>query len=81
MDTKKSDNIDHGYRYSVTEADQFTGITQQQVSKWRRRLQEPEKYRAMLYGAAYRKAFGDASRPGCSHMWEHCLPTPTPSIN
>ena len=40
----------------VSEAESQTGIAQQQVSKWRRRLKEPEKYQAMLYGAAYAKA-------------------------
>jgi len=41
-----------GRRYlSKDEADDQTGITQQQVSKWRRRLKEPEKYAEMLYGA------------------------------
>ncbi len=33
-------------------AEELTGITKQQVSKWRRRLKEPEEYRAMLCGAA-----------------------------
>ena len=42
--------------YSVDEATKLTGITQQQVSKWRRRLQDPEAYRAMLFGVAYAKA-------------------------
>ena len=41
---------------SKDEAETQTGITQQQVSKWRRRLKEPEKYRDMLFGAAYAKA-------------------------
>ena len=37
---------------SVDQAEEQTGITKQQVSKWRRRFKEPEKYAAMLYGAA-----------------------------
>ena len=40
----------------MTEAESQTGLANQQVSKWRRRLKEPEKYRDMLYGAAYHKA-------------------------
>jgi hypothetical protein len=36
----------------LAEAEALTKIKQQQVSKWRRRLKEPEKYQAMLYGAA-----------------------------
>ena len=45
----------------VSEAQELTGITQQQVSKWRRRLKDPEKYRAMLYGAAYAKAMAETN--------------------
>lgn len=41
---------------STTDAETQTGITHQQVSKWRNRLKDPEKYRAMLFGAAYAKA-------------------------
>jgi hypothetical protein len=43
-------------------AEDFTGIKHQQVSRWLKRLADKEKYRALLYGAAYRKAFGDASQ-------------------
>ena len=50
MDTDKSDVADQGHRYSVEEAEVLSEFTKQQVSKWRRRLQEPDKYRAMLYG-------------------------------
>ena len=41
---------------SVEDAENATGITKLQTHKWRRRLKEPEKYRAMLFGAAYQKA-------------------------
>ena len=43
---------------SVADAEEQTGITKLQVHKWRRRLKDPEKYKALLYGAAYRKARG-----------------------
>jgi hypothetical protein len=43
-------NADQGC-FSKEQAETQTGITQQQVSKWRRRLKEPEKYAEMLYGA------------------------------
>ena len=56
-------NADQRY-LSVSEAEDLTNITQQQVSKWRRRLKEPEKYRAMLFGAAYHKAMADAYPAG-----------------
>ena len=59
MDTDKSDVADQGHRYSVEEAEVLSEFTKRQVSKWRRRLQEPEKYRAMLYGAVYAKAMGE----------------------
>jgi hypothetical protein len=47
--------------FSVDEAEAHTGITHQQVSKWRRRLREPEKYRAMLFGAVYHTAMAEAN--------------------
>ena len=37
------------------------GLDRDTIHRWRRRLKEPEKYRAMLYGAAHAKAM--ASRP------------------
>ncbi len=46
---------------SKDEAEEQTSITQQQVFKWRRRLKEPEKYRDMLFGAAYAKAMAETS--------------------
>ena len=54
-------NVAEQRQYSVEEAESLTGITKQQVSKWRRRLKEPEKYRDMLYGAAYHKAMAEAN--------------------
>lgn len=47
--------------FPVGVAEDATGISQQQVSKWRKRLQEPEKYRDVLFGAAYRVAMGEAA--------------------
>lgn len=40
------------------EAEKLSGFTQQQVSKWRRRLADREAYRERLYGAAWRAAMG-----------------------
>lgn len=45
--------------FSVEKVEKETSIRQQQVSKWRRRLAEPEKYRAMLFGSAYAKAMAE----------------------
>ena len=42
-------------------AEELSGITFQQVSKWRARLKEPDKYREMLYGAAYKKALAETT--------------------
>jgi hypothetical protein len=51
---KRSNSADLGY--FVEQAEALTEIKHQQVSKWRRRLKEPEKYRALLYGAVWNKA-------------------------
>jgi len=48
-------NPDRHY-FSVAEAERNTGIKQPQVSKWRNRLQDIDRYRLVLYGAAYRVA-------------------------
>lgn len=48
-------------RFQRSDAEAATGITQQQVSKWAKRLQDPGKYRATLFDAAYRKAMGEDS--------------------
>ena len=82
MDTDKSDVADQGHRYSVEEAEVLSEFTKRQVSKWRRRLQEPEKYRAMLYGAAYREAMAEktdqrgASGTGENEWDKHPQSTP-----
>lgn len=38
------------------DAESLTGITKEQVSKWAKKLQKPEQYRAQLFGAAYKAA-------------------------
>jgi hypothetical protein len=56
------------------EAQALTGITKLQVHKWRLRLKEPEKYRAALFGAAYRKAMaerGQTDQRGASGTGEN----------
>ena len=45
--------------FLVVDAESETGITQQQVSKWAKRLKDKNKYREALYGAAYRKAMAE----------------------
>jgi len=51
---KRSNNADPGY--FVEQAETLTGITQQQVSKWSKRLADRGAYRERLYGAAWRAA-------------------------
>ena len=45
----------------MSDAEAATGIKQQQVSKWRNRLKDSEKYRAMLFGTAYQKAMAETN--------------------
>jgi phage N-6-adenine-methyltransferase len=46
-----------------SDAEALTGISHQQVARWRQRLANVEAYRARLYGAAYRLAmYGEAAR-------------------
>ena len=58
---RRSENQSHRSATLVEDVETQTGITKQQVSKWQRRLAEPEKYRDMLYGAAYHKAMAEMS--------------------
>ena len=63
---------------SVTEAESQSGITKLQTSKWRRRLVEPEKYRDMLFGAAYHKAMAETNNTTAS-KWTGNPESYTPS--
>ena len=46
---------------TVNTAEDLTGISKKQVSKWRKRLKDPEKYREALYGATYHKAMAEVN--------------------
>ena len=59
---------------SVEQAEDQTEITKQQTSSWRRLLKDPEKYRAMLFGAASFEG-GGAFRRGGEGV-DHCLQPP-----
>jgi hypothetical protein len=37
------------------DAERLTGITHQQMSRWRNSLKDEEKYRAVLFGPSYKK--------------------------
>lgn len=54
---------DRGVVYSMAEAEKKTEIKHQQVSRWKKWLEDEEKYRARVKGAAYAKAMGTAD-PG-----------------
>jgi phage N-6-adenine-methyltransferase len=45
--------------FSAEDAEAETGISQQQVSKWRKWLKKPQEYKAKLYGSAYAKAMAE----------------------
>jgi len=55
----RASNADLRSMVSLVQAEDLTGITQQQVSKWAKRLQDREAYSQALYGAAYRKAMAE----------------------
>jgi phage N-6-adenine-methyltransferase len=62
---------------SVADAEMWTGVSQQQVSRWRTRLKNGEKYREQQILAAYRKAHlapGENHRAECSHEFEWYTP-------
>lgn len=44
--------------FSMDDAEKLTGISNQQVSRWRKRLADLEAYRSKLYGKAWAEAFG-----------------------
>lgn len=57
----------HDLRYFVSDAEKLTGIKQQQVSRWHKKLKDPEKYKADLYDAAYRRAMAETSDVHVAH--------------
>lgn len=52
-------NAERRSTLSKDDAEELTGISQQQVSKWAKRLKDPEKYRAGLFGVAWKRAMGE----------------------
>jgi phage N-6-adenine-methyltransferase len=65
--------------FSVDDAEKQTGLRQQQVSKWAKRLTDKKKYRATLYEAAWRKAMaekGQTDQRGASGTGENEWYTP-----
>jgi ParB family chromosome partitioning protein len=58
-------------------AEELTGISTMQVSRWRKNLKDRDKYRVRLFGAAYQKAWGgDTSAHVALNTGEHEWYTP-----
>jgi len=53
---------DRGH-FSVQKAEQLSGITKQTVSRWVKRLEDPDRYWEYLLGAAWKAAMGSGSSP------------------
>jgi hypothetical protein len=65
-------------------AEDLTGISHQQVSRWAERLKDREKYRALIFGAAWRKAMaerGATDQRGASGTGENEWYTPAEHID
>lgn len=54
-----TDFADRQNRLSLKDAVRLTGVKSHQVTRWKRGLADPAKYRAKLYGAAYAEAMAD----------------------
>lgn len=54
---------------SLSDAEAQTGITAMQVSRWRARLEDPEKYKVDLYGAAWSRAMAAKGKDTTALKW------------
>lgn len=52
---------DRGVIIDASKAEELTGISHQQVSRWRKALANRDKYRDKLYQAAWKKAMGEVA--------------------
>ncbi|MCZ6745377.1 MAG: hypothetical protein O7D31_11990 [Alphaproteobacteria bacterium] len=78
---KNSNVADRQQCFSVEEAEELTGgIKKWQISTWGSRLEEPEKYREMLFGAAYYKAMAEKNRTATKWTGDPESYTPTKYI-
>lgn len=71
--------------FSLSDAEALTNITQQQVSKWAKKLAKPEQYRVYLLGAAYHAAMmssedGEVANHRAKGTGENEWYTPAPYI-
>ena len=75
-------NSDLNY-FSVDNAEAWTGISQVQVARWNKRLQDRAAYRDALFGVAYRKAMaerGQTDQRGAGGTGENEWYTPSEYI-
>jgi len=62
---------------AMSDAEDQTGITNQQVSRWRKRLKDQDSYRLALFGAAYKAAMAERTdQRGASGTGENEWYTP-----
>lgn len=67
--------------FGCDRAEELTGITQEQVSKWRKRSADRAKYRATLYGPSYNKAMALAANHRAEGTGENEWYTPAQYID
>jgi phage N-6-adenine-methyltransferase len=67
--------------FSLEQAEELTGITHQQVSKWRKRLADRAKYGATLYGVAWKKAMAELDNHRAQGTGENEWYTPVQYID
>ncbi len=68
---RKSDDAKSKTQIAVfdkADAEALTGISQQQVSRWRKRLADPEKYEATEFESAYKKVMAAGREEGAPHV-------------
>jgi phage N-6-adenine-methyltransferase len=64
----RSKSADRGTCFSLSQAEEATGIRNQTVSKWARRLSDREAYKKALYGVAWKMAMGDGIDPTTAQL-------------
>lgn len=71
-------------KLNMADAESMTGISNQQVSRWRKRIKDEAAYKATLYGAAYKKLMamrGQSDVRGASGTGENEWYTPAEFID
>lgn len=65
---------------SLAQAEELTGIANQQVSKWRKRLQDTKKYQEMLFGVTYARAMASEAPSTTALKWTGDPESYTPGV-